>query len=81
MRRRISHDDASALRVASQLDRICDTVQIGILADRVIAGQVMSAGSAEAIGRLLIELKGRGWTRTHSEWRGNTLTIFVETNQ
>ncbi len=81
MRRRISHDDASASSVASQLDRICDPVQIGILADHVIAGQVMSAGSVEATGRLLSELKGRGWTRTHSEWRGNTLTIFVGTNQ
>jgi len=51
------------------------------LADRVLAGELVIAPSVNAAGDLLDELKTRGWTRQYSEWQGNTLTIFVGTNE
>jgi hypothetical protein len=51
------------------------------LADRVLAGEWVTAPSVNAAGVLLDELKSRGWTRQYSEWQGNTLMIFVEKSE
>lgn len=56
------------------------TVDIVALADRVQAGETVTAPSVEAAGELLQELSRRGRTRQASEWYGNTLRIFVGTN-
>ena len=56
------------------------TVDIAALADRVQAGETVTAPSVEAAGELLQELARRGRTRQASEWSGNTLRIFVGTN-
>ena len=50
------------------------------LADRVQAGETVTAPSVEAAGELLQELARRGRTRQASEWYGNTFRIFVGTN-
>jgi hypothetical protein len=53
---------------------------IAALAERVLAGETVTAPCVEAAGALLDELKTRGRVRQTSTWHGNTLIISVGKN-
>ena len=65
---------------SKSITRIASVLDVTALAERVLAGETVTAPSVEAAGALLDELKKRGRVRQTSTWHGNTLIISVGGN-